>query len=71
MHKMHLIGVRPEEEKFLTPEFIAATSFTATAIRLRERIRALRDGGFNQFVIQLVPGSESALDDWARIFDGV
>src|ERR1700722_1411273 len=71
MHKMHLIGGRPEEEKFLTPEFIAATSFTAPATELRERIRALRDGGFNQFVIQLVPGNESALDDWARVFDGV
>lgn len=71
MHKMHLIGVRPEEQKFLTPEFIAATTFTAPATELRERICALRDGGFNQFVIQLVPGCESALDDWARVFDGV
>jgi 5,10-methylenetetrahydromethanopterin reductase len=71
MHKMHLIGVRPEEEKFLSPEFIAATTFTASAPELRDRIRALRDGGFNQFVIQLVPGHESALEDWARVFDSV
>ena len=71
MHKMHLLGVRPEEEKFLTPEFIAATTFTAKADELRERIRVLGNGGYNQFVIQLVPGHESAIEDWARLFDKV
>ncbi len=71
MHKMHLIGVRPEEEKFLSPELIKATTFTATATELRDRIRALRDGGYDQFVIQLVPGHEAALEDWAAVFDSV
>ncbi|MDO8433210.1 MAG: LLM class flavin-dependent oxidoreductase [Candidatus Binatus sp.] len=71
MHKMHLIGVRPEEEKFLSPELIKATTFTATSLELRDRIRALRDGGYNQFVVQLVPGHEAALEDWAAVFDSV
>jgi 5,10-methylenetetrahydromethanopterin reductase len=71
MHAMHLIGVRPEEEKFLTEDLIAGTTFTAQAPELRDRIRALAAGGYNQFVIQLVPGHESALADWAKIFDSV
>lgn len=71
MHKMHLLGVRPEEEKFLTSELISATTFTAKAPELRDRIRKLRDGGADQFVIQLVPGNESALEDWVRLFDHV
>lgn len=71
MHKMHLMGVRPEEEKFLTSELISATTFTAEAPELRDRIRQLRDGGANQFVVQLVPGHESAIEDWARLFDSV
>jgi 5,10-methylenetetrahydromethanopterin reductase len=71
MHTMHLLGVRPEEEKFLSPEFIAATTFTATAPELRDRIRALAEGGYDQFVVQLVPGHESALEDWVRVFESV
>jgi len=66
-----LLGVRPEEEKFLSAELIKATTFTATATELRDRIRAIRDGGYNQFVIQLVPGHEAALEDWAAVFDSV
>jgi 5,10-methylenetetrahydromethanopterin reductase len=71
MHKMHLLGVRPEEEKFLSSDLISATTFTAKAPELRDRIRQLRDGGADQFVIQLVPGHESALEDWVRLFDSV
>jgi 5,10-methylenetetrahydromethanopterin reductase len=71
MHKMHLLGVRPEEEKFLTPELISAMTFTAKAPELRDRIRQLRDAGCDQFVIQLVLGHEDALEGWARLFDSV
>ncbi len=39
------------------------------AKELRERLGTLRDAGYDQFVIQLVPGHESALDDWARLFE--
>ena len=28
---------------------------------------ALRDSGYTQFTIQLVPGQEHAIEDWARI----
>jgi 5,10-methylenetetrahydromethanopterin reductase len=71
MHSMHLLGVRAEEEKFLSEELIAATTFTAQASELRDRIRTLRDGGCTQFVIQLVHGHENAIEDWARLFHSV
>jgi 5,10-methylenetetrahydromethanopterin reductase len=71
MHKMHLLGVRPEEEKFVTPELISSMTFTARAPELRDRIRQLRDAGCDQFVIQLVLGHEDALEGWARLFESV
>jgi 5,10-methylenetetrahydromethanopterin reductase len=71
MHKLHLLGVRPEEEKFLTEEVIRMTTFTATADVLRERVARLKAGGFDQLTIQLVPGHESAVEDWASLFRSV
>ena len=32
-----------------------------------QRIEALRDAGWNQFVIPITPGEERAIDDWVRI----
>jgi 5,10-methylenetetrahydromethanopterin reductase len=69
MHKMHLLGVRPEERKFITEDVIRMTTYTATAPELRERAAALKAGGFDQLTIQLVPGHESALEDWAAVFE--
>jgi alkanesulfonate monooxygenase SsuD/methylene tetrahydromethanopterin reductase-like flavin-dependent oxidoreductase (luciferase family) len=71
MHKMHLLGVRPEERKFLTEDVIRMTTFTATAPELRERVAALKAGGFDQLTIQLIPGHEAALEDWAKVFEMV
>ena len=71
MHKLHLLGVRPEEERFLTEDVIRMTTFTASAPELRDRIRALGEAGYDQFTIQLVPRHESALDQWAALFETV
>ncbi|HVN29519.1 MAG TPA: LLM class flavin-dependent oxidoreductase [Candidatus Binataceae bacterium] len=68
MHKMHLLGVRPEEDKFLTEDLMRETTFTATEEELRDRLRALSGAGYNQFVVQLIPGHEDAIEDWARLF---
>src|SRR5438105_3929155 len=51
----------------VTAELIRATTFTASEPETRERIDALRGAGYTQFVIQLVPGQEAALADWARV----
>ena len=66
-HRGHLMFVKPEEKKFVTAKMIAETSFTATEAEIKKRIGDLRDAGYSQFTIQLVPGHEAALADWARI----
>jgi 5,10-methylenetetrahydromethanopterin reductase len=66
-HRGHLMFVKPEEKKFVTAKMIAETSFTATEGEIKARIAALRDAGYRQFTIQLVPGHEQALEDWVRI----
>ncbi len=66
-HRGHLMAVKPIERPFVTAEMIRRTTFTATEAELRDRIAALRDGGYTQFTIQLAPGQEAAIEDWARI----
>ena len=66
-HRGHLMFVKPAEKKFVTADLIRATSFTATEGEIKQRIEALREAGYTQFTIQLVPGQEAALADWARI----
>ena len=59
--------VKPEEKKFVTAKMIAETTFTAGEAEIKQRIEALLAAGYRQFTIQLVPGHEEALADWARI----
>jgi 5,10-methylenetetrahydromethanopterin reductase len=67
MHTGHLMWVRPEEERFVTPDLIRMATFTGTVDELRERIAILREAGYQQLAFQLVPGHESAINDWARL----
>jgi 5,10-methylenetetrahydromethanopterin reductase len=69
LHTGHLMWVRPEEERFVTPELIRSGTFTGTAPELRDRIHQMREAGYDQLAVQLVPGHESAIDDWARVFE--
>lgn len=66
-HKGHLMVVKPEERPFVTAELIRITTFTATEAELKRRIGDLRDAGYTEFTVQLVPGQEGAIEDWARI----
>jgi 5,10-methylenetetrahydromethanopterin reductase len=66
-HRGHFVLVKPEERQFVDAELIRRTTFTATEQELKQRIEALRDSGWNQFVIPLTPGEERAIEDWARI----
>lgn len=66
-HRGHLMFVKPEEKKYVTGELIRATTFTATEAVIKDRVAALRDAGYTQFTVQLVPGQEHAIEDWARI----
>ncbi len=66
-HRGHLMAVKPQERPFVTPELIAQTTFTGTEPDLLDRIAALRDAGYTQFTIQLIPGQEHAIEDWGRL----
>lgn len=66
-HRGHLMAVKPRERPFVTAELIRQTTFTGTESDLLDRIAALRDAGYTQFTIQLVPGQEHAIEDWARL----
>jgi 5,10-methylenetetrahydromethanopterin reductase len=66
-HRGHLMFVKEEERQYVTAELIRDTSFTATEAVLKERIGDLRDAGYRQFTIQIVPGQEGAIEDWGRI----
>src|SRR3954469_8944634 len=66
-HRGHFVFVKPEEKRFVTAELIRRTTFTASEQELTQRIEALRDAGWNQLVIPIIPGEERALEDWARI----
>lgn len=71
LHRGHLAFIRPEERRFVTGERLRAFSLTGTADQIRERVLQLRDGGFDELAIQLVPGHEDAIEDWARLFDAI
>jgi 5,10-methylenetetrahydromethanopterin reductase len=68
LHTGHLMWVRLEEEPFVTRELLAATTFTGTRDELVDRVRMLRDAGYQQLAVQLVPGHESAMEDWIEVF---
>lgn len=66
-HRGHLMAVKDIERPFVTAELIKRTTFTGTRGDLLERIAALRDGGYTQFTIQLIPGQEAAIEEWGRL----
>lgn len=60
--------LREEEKALITPEFVQATTLSASPDELVDRIRQIYEAGYHQIAIQLVPGEESALEDWAEVF---
>jgi 5,10-methylenetetrahydromethanopterin reductase len=66
-HRGHLMAVRDNERPFITADMIRQTTFTAPEAEIVSRVRALRDAGYTQFTVQLTPGQEAAVEDWARI----
>jgi 5,10-methylenetetrahydromethanopterin reductase len=63
--------VKDEERRFVTAELIRRTSFTGTHMHLVERIGRLREAGYTQFTVQLTPGQEDAVEDWAAVMRDV
>jgi 5,10-methylenetetrahydromethanopterin reductase len=66
-HRGHLMFVKDEERRFVTPALIRRTTFTGTLDALVPRIAALEAAGYTELAIQLTPGQEAAIEDWARV----
>ena len=71
LHRGHFMFVRPDEQRFLDAALLRDMTFTGGADELRDRVRTLRDAGYQQFAIFVVPGHEDALDEWARVMEGL
>ena len=57
-----------EERATLAAAEAATVSVSFADLGLSEpMLEALRDAGYTQFTIQLVPGHEHAIEDWARL----
>ena len=59
--------LRPEEQQFITAEMLKFTSLTGTADEIRARVAAMAAAGYDQMAIQLIPGQEAAIEDWAKV----
>ncbi|MDB5410285.1 MAG: hypothetical protein JWL84_5197 [Rhodospirillales bacterium] len=69
-HRGHLMFVKPEEQKLLSPELIRTVTMTGTEAELVDGVRAFRASGFSQFAVLLRNAQEMAmLEDWARVID--
>jgi hypothetical protein len=60
IHAGHNCWVLPEEERFLTPEVLAASSMIGTADELIERLRKLAGEGLNQ--VMILPNFDTRFD---------
>jgi 5,10-methylenetetrahydromethanopterin reductase len=67
LHAGHLMYLRPEEQQFITAEMLKFTSLTGTAEEIRARVAAMAAAGYDQMAVQLVPGQENAIEDWAKV----
>lgn len=71
VHRGHAMFLRPEEEPLITGELIRAATFSGPAEELRDRLRALRDAGYDRWAIQIPEQRPEALNDWAEVIAGL
>jgi len=66
-HRGHLMFVKPEERRFVTPDLIRATTITGSETEIKAAIAGFAEAGYDEIAIQIVPGQEHAIEDWGRI----
>jgi 5,10-methylenetetrahydromethanopterin reductase len=71
LHKGHLMFVRPDEDRFATADLIRRLTSSGTLSEQRDRIRRLKGAGYDEVVVQVTPGCEVMIDEWARVFETV
>jgi alkanesulfonate monooxygenase SsuD/methylene tetrahydromethanopterin reductase-like flavin-dependent oxidoreductase (luciferase family) len=70
-HRGHLMFLKPEERDICDGDLIKNFSWTATKPELIERLRALRDAGFQHISVQIRHQHPAMLEDWWDVFQGV
>ncbi len=68
LHRGHLMFVRDDEAHLVTGDLIRDATFTGTQDDLRGRVEELGKVGYDQIAVQITPGQEQSIDDWARVF---
>jgi 5,10-methylenetetrahydromethanopterin reductase len=71
LHRGHMMFLRPEEERFVTEDLMRATTLTGPAEAIRDRLRHFKAAGYDEVSVQIAPGSESVIEDWARVMETV
>jgi 5,10-methylenetetrahydromethanopterin reductase len=71
LHKGHLMFVRPDEDRFATADLIQGMTVSGPPSELRDRMRRLKAAGYDEVVVQVTPGCENMVEDWARVFETV
>lgn len=67
LHRGHVMYVRDDERRFITPELIRAKSWSGTRDEMIERFAAMKAAGYSQIVVQLMPGQEAEVARWAEV----
>ena len=70
-HRGHLMFLKPEERDICDGDLIKNFSWTATKPELVERLRALRDAGFQHVSVQIRHQHPAMLEDWWDVFQSV
>lgn len=71
LHEGHLIYLRDDEKHLITADHIKGMTFTGSVAQIRDKVAAVRDGGYDQIAVQIVQGHEDAIEDWAEVFKGM
>lgn len=67
LHRGHALFLKPEEEAFVTGDFIRQCSFTGTAQELADQVKAMRDAGYTDVSFVVLPQYPAMVEDWARV----
>jgi 5,10-methylenetetrahydromethanopterin reductase len=70
-HRGHLMFLKDEERHIVDADLIKNMSWTATKPELVERLRALKEMGFERLSVQIRHPHPSMIDDWWDVFQAV
>ncbi|MGE3774204.1 MAG: LLM class flavin-dependent oxidoreductase [Gammaproteobacteria bacterium] len=69
LHRGHALFLKPEEEAFVTGDFIRQCSFSGTAEALADQVKGMRDAGYTDVSFVVLPQYPEMVEDWARVRD--